>query len=56
MSSGQLARAVDLGGARGDDLVGEDPDGVAEQDLLLGQARGPGDGCGAAHPADASSA
>ncbi len=42
----ELAGPVDLGGARRDPLVGEDADGVAEEQLLLGQAVRPGRGRG----------
>ena len=38
---GELGRSVDLGGARGDPLVGEDADRVAEHLVLFGQAVGP---------------
>ena len=34
----ELAGPVDLGGPRRDPLVGELADGVAQEDLLLGQA------------------
>ena len=34
----ELGGPVDLGGARGDPLVGEDADGVAQRGLVLGQA------------------
>ena len=36
-SCGNSAVLVDLGGARPDLLVGQRPDGVAQEDLVLGQ-------------------
>ena len=42
----ELGGPVDLGRPRRDPLVGEDADGVAQGDLVLGQAVRSGRGCG----------
>ena len=46
---GPLGAAVDLGGPRRDPLVGEDAHGVAQEQVLLGEAHGAGGGRAGSH-------